>query len=523
MSDTNASTRFCLRDLPLPAKVVVTCFLLAVGLGYSAALVQLHFQDSKSGSAMPTMEDVILKFTGKKKVEGAPPPPVSTFVRLITAPEEGLPFNGSGTMAPAFFNKSKDFVAAARTGPHTLEQLRAERTAERDVLVMWANADPEVRRNAYQLDHFGLTDKVPAAFPAKFLTPPDAVKVKSIIDTRCAVCHSKNGEAETFPLVTYPDIEKYLKVEEPRSVGGWVQVQEPMNLTRLTQSTHAHLLSFAVLFSLTGFVFAFTSYPTSVRCIVGTWALVAIITDVVFWWLARMSDTYGVYFAMCVVGTGGVVALGLGAQIVLSLWNMYGPRGKLVILILFALGGVAAGLVVNQLILPGLKGKETPNGGNGNRPPATGPSRLELVLQIPKGPDGKPTAVLQIPFKQQPDWNMVRALFDQDSDEFAAAKKDKDQKAMDELMPQRHGELEGLVAWVKLPDAERRKAFHDDAFPLPEAAKQTTPRYVKDGKFKIQSLITDRCVRCHGGDVKEENRFSDYETLKKTGFLEPKK
>jgi hypothetical protein len=298
-----------------------------------------------------------------------------------------------------------------------------------------------------------------------------------------------------------------------------------MNLTKLTQSTHAHLLSFAVLFSLTGFVFAFTSYPTSVRCIVAPLALVAIVTDVAFWWLARMSDTYGVYFAMAVVGTGGLVGLGLGAQIVLSLWNMYGPKGKLVILVLFALGGVAAGLVVNQLILPGLKGKETPNGGNGNgnKPPATGPSRLELVLQIPKGPDGKPTAVLDIPFKQQPDWNMVRALFDQDSDEWAQAKREKDQKAMDELMPQRQGELEALVAWVKLPDPEREKTYKDDAFPLPEAAKQATLRFVKDGKLKISTLITERCVRCHGGDVKEENRFADYETLKKTGFLEPKK
>jgi hypothetical protein len=527
MSDTNGSTRFCLRDLPLPAKVVVTSFLFAVGLGYSAALVQMHFQDSKSGAAMPTMDDVILKFTGKKKLDGAPPAPVSQFVRLITAPEEGLPFNGSGTMSPAFFSKSKDFVAGVRSAPHTQEQLRAERTGERDVLVMWANSDPETRRNAYAIDHFGLRDKMPAAITPKFQSAPDAVRVKSIIDTRCAVCHVVGGEAERYPLVTYPDIEKYLEVKPAQADGGWVRVQEPMSLTRLTQSTHAHLLSFAVLFSLTGLVFAFTSYPTGVRCMIAPLALVAIVTDVAFWWLARMSENYGVYFAMGVVGTGGLAGLALGAQIVLSLWNMYGPRGKLVILLLFALAGTAGALVMNQVILPGLNEKQTPkvptpgNGGDGGRVLGTKASALEGVLRVPNGPDGKPVPVLQIPFKQEPDWNMVRALFDQDSDEWAAAKRDKDQKTIDALMPERHGEFQALVAWMKLPDAERKKTFDADAFDLPAAAKQATPRYVKGGKFKIQSLITDRCVRCHAGDVKEENRFDSYEAMRK--FLEPQK
>src|SRR5438128_5081217 len=113
---TPTAPRFVLRDLPLPAKVVVTCFLLAVGLGYTAAMVQLHFRDSKSGEPMPTMDDVVLKFTGKKwfKTANELPKPTSTFVKLITAPEEGPAFNGAGTMAPAFFNKDPDFSRASR-------------------------------------------------------------------------------------------------------------------------------------------------------------------------------------------------------------------------------------------------------------------------------------------------------------------------------------------------------------------------------------------------------------------------
>ena len=76
-----------LRDLPLPVKVVATVFLLAVGVGYSSAMLQLHLQDSKSGKPMPTPDDVVLKFTGKKPYDPnapLPPAPASRLEALIT-------------------------------------------------------------------------------------------------------------------------------------------------------------------------------------------------------------------------------------------------------------------------------------------------------------------------------------------------------------------------------------------------------------------------------------------------------
>ena len=87
-----------LTGAPLPAKLVVSCFLLAVGGGYTAAMIQLHVQDSKSGKPMPDMHDVVLKYTGKKWFTEEPPAPESTLVCLITA-DENLPFSGTGTMA----------------------------------------------------------------------------------------------------------------------------------------------------------------------------------------------------------------------------------------------------------------------------------------------------------------------------------------------------------------------------------------------------------------------------------------
>src|SRR5580693_1112909 len=103
-SNLQSPKPFAIRDLPIPAKLVITCFLLAVGGGYFSAMVQLHFQDSKSGEAMPTVQDVILKFTGKKWFDTDPPKPVSKLEKLVMA-DESLTFSGNGTMSPAFFGR----------------------------------------------------------------------------------------------------------------------------------------------------------------------------------------------------------------------------------------------------------------------------------------------------------------------------------------------------------------------------------------------------------------------------------
>ena len=102
-----------------------------------------------------------------------------------------------------------------------------------------------------------------------------------------------------------------------------------MSLEHLTQTTHLHLLSFCVLWMLTGLIFAFSSYPTWVRCILAPVVLLAQVADVCCWWLARLNGV-GPYFALAIIGTGTVVGFGLFLQIMLSLFNMYRmrrPRG----------------------------------------------------------------------------------------------------------------------------------------------------------------------------------------------------
>ena len=79
---------YTLRDLPLPVKVVASVFLMAVGVGYSSAMVQLHLSDSKSGKPLPTVDDVVLKFTGKVHVSKATKPVCKIESVIMTDPDK---------------------------------------------------------------------------------------------------------------------------------------------------------------------------------------------------------------------------------------------------------------------------------------------------------------------------------------------------------------------------------------------------------------------------------------------------
>src|SRR5262245_48310692 len=206
---TEPAARFSLRALPIPAKVVVTCFLLAVGGGYTAAMVQLHMQDSKSGEMMPTIHDVILKYTGKKWFETDPPQPKCRLETLIMGPVEGAPWNGTGSMAPAFFHK--DGGEWNKLNAVEKAKAEAERNGEREVIRQWINAPTDARKKAHEDNKF-TTSKPPQAITDEFKHPDGSFKVKSILDVRCVRCHSKDSAQDKFPLEAHEQIEKYLVV-----------------------------------------------------------------------------------------------------------------------------------------------------------------------------------------------------------------------------------------------------------------------------------------------------------------------
>ncbi len=346
--------RLTLRELPLPVRLVLSLFLMAVALGYFSALVQLHFQNASPGEPLPTADDVVEIFSGVEHFWSGKPPaaeplkPVSKLEKLIMAPET-LPFNGSGSMAKAFFNK--DLKKLTDKDPEAGAKMRQDREGERLALQAWINTPPEQRQEAYEKDALPMPEELAGRSITQKFVEGRNVKVRSILEARCYSCHETEGQQGKVALDTYESLDKYMELPKATKLADGTMVAKSsrqMSLEHLTQTTHLHLLTFCVLWMLTGLIFAFSSYPTWVRCILAPVVLLAQVADVSCWWLARL-DGVGPYFALAIIGTGAVVGVGLLLQIALSLFNMYRLPGRLVLSVL--LGAAIAGCVALEPII----------------------------------------------------------------------------------------------------------------------------------------------------------------------------
>lgn len=353
---------YSLRDLPTPAKLVISCFLCAVGLGYFSAMVQLHLQHSaRDGNPLPGKADVVEIFAGWKVATDADrAEPKSKLQKLILGPIDGAPFNGSGSMAAAFFHKDSEYRSALKDDPTQKESLDKERNGERTALDEWLKLPEAERKKAFDDDRLA----IPAPLKGKPITAgylsddKASIKVKTLFDERCSRCHKEGGDAANFKLESYEEIAKYAVV--PKSVeivDGMVRSERQIGIEKLTQSTHAHLLSFAMLFSLTGLTFAFTSWNVKLRCLIAPLAVIAQVADVSCWWLARI-DGVGPFFATAIIFTGTAVALGLIIQILGSLWDMWTgfSRAVMMIVLVAGLGGLA--FVGMKAIAPALEAEK---------------------------------------------------------------------------------------------------------------------------------------------------------------------
>jgi hypothetical protein len=346
----NPSPRPTLLDLPFVPRLVIAVFLISVGIGYFSALVQLHFQGARPGKVLPDMDDAARIYNGD-------PHGKSQLERVLTEPEN-LPFNGSGSMQPAFTERSSGWKGAisrrakqenkAHPDLKTAEKLlRAERDGERLALVAWIDAKDR-QQAYYDDDAFPLPpDLASHPLTEKFKAEVDgkpAARIKAIIDDRCVRCHAegKGGGAAEAPLDTYDDLKSYCDVESRR---------RGMSLTKLAQTTHVHLLGFSMLYGLTGLIFAFTRYPGWMRLLIAPLPLLAQVVDIACWWLARADPM----FAHTITITGAIVAAGLFLHIVLSLFSLFSRRGWLVLVLLFVLGGFGAALLEQKVIGPFLE------------------------------------------------------------------------------------------------------------------------------------------------------------------------
>ncbi|GIW79011.1 MAG: hypothetical protein KatS3mg105_0818 [Gemmatales bacterium] len=356
--------RWLLCHLPLVARVVVAVFLISVGIGYFSALVQLHFQHAKAGEVLPSPEDAVHAYHG---VDG-----MSVLERLIVA-DETLPFNGAGSMRAAFTTRSAGWRRYVRNKAKALNldpsdpdgwrqaeaALRKEREWEIDAIRAWIHAGAS--KDTYS--EFPLPKEIygqfPESFSSDFFFKNDKDEwvgsIINIIDTRCVRCHSegKGGAAAEIHLDKFEVLKEDYLI--PASSGG-------MPLRKLAQSSHVHLLGFSMLYGLTGLVFAFTSYPLLLRLILAPFTLIVQIIDISCWWLARLPEPTGPLFGKTIALTGMLVGASLGGQILLTLFDMFGKKGKMVLVGLLVLAALIFGILYVTVIGPHLEWERTAAG-----------------------------------------------------------------------------------------------------------------------------------------------------------------
>jgi hypothetical protein len=515
MAHESVFARFKLRDLNLPARLVLSLFLISVGLGYFSALVQLHLKhSSKVGEALPTPSDVVEIFAGLKLHDPSAPPPTSKIEHLIIGDRLAEDISKEN-MAPAFFAKSKGWQAAIKGQTLDTRTLEAEREGERQAMLLWVRSSPNEKRTGYEDDRFALpTEWKTRAISPVFLTDKHELKIKSLVNARCQNCHVEQSPS----LSNYAELESLVTAPSSDLIDGkWVRSSRQVSIEGLTQSTHAHLLSFSMLFTLTGLVFAFTSYPGLLRGILGPIVLMAQVLDITCWWMARVPN-YGPYFAQAILVTGGIVGLGLALQIVLGLLNMYAWKGKAVVMLLLIMGGATVGFIAMNVVQPALdverkQSKEQPKPVVEARevPPqkvATATSQLERLIC---GPRGK-----ELPFNGK--GSMADAFYERDGADYKDIVK-KSPAEKPRLDAERAGEQLALKFWLAATPDVRKKAYADDRFELPaeQVGKPITAEYLLESRaVKVKSIITDRCLQCHiAGAEQEDYPLDSYEQLMK--------
>ncbi len=371
MNGTSTPPRLpTLSELPLGARLTLALFLLSVGIGYVSALVQLHFQHSSPGDLLPSPEDAVRVFHGDIGEK-----PASKIEQLLLEDYQGKKMNGQGQMTSAFFARAEDYDEAKAERAKELakkqglkkadktikEAARAEvdreRHGERLAMIAWVHGG--AKEKEYNADSFPLPDDL-AKHPLSRsmlveengqLAEPLAVKIQTLFQQRCATCHKDGGEAQQFPMTTYAEIKKYAAVKSSKG----------MSLEKLAQTTHVHLLGFAMLYGLTGLILAFSSYPRIVRIVLCPLPLLVQIVDVSFWWLARLPEPHGPLFARCVVYSGALVAVGLLLHIVLGLFNLFRVKGWLILIVIFAAAGYAGYVAKNEVIDPFITQEKSTN------------------------------------------------------------------------------------------------------------------------------------------------------------------
>jgi len=225
-------------------RVLFTCFLMTIGIGYIAALLYLFLVDidPQRKMGMSAAEGITMKYHGR---------------------------TGKTRLESALWGSMSDKVAPD----------------DRQKIIQWVGGGASIG---------------------------DFDKVKSILENNCIACHNPKSGLPVPPLTTFEEVRKLVEVDTGSSI------------SQLARVSHVHLFGISIIFLLTGGIFALSEISAKLRLTIIALPYFAIWADIGSWWLTK----YQPVFAYVVLIGGGVMGVALGAQICISLWEMWFKRAN---------------------------------------------------------------------------------------------------------------------------------------------------------------------------------------------------
>jgi hypothetical protein len=292
----DTASSLSLRQLSRPIRISLAVLLATAAIGYLAAASMAYFEVTSPASTWPDFKVLDRVFFGAREK------PVSPIERLLESMEG--PMNSGGTMRPAFTTESTGWSTLIENMPaDELAALTVQREGERLALVEWVRSGAD--RTAYEADDYQVSDST-----ASSANSPH-VRIRRIINDRCATCHSENGrndKARSFPLDTYDNIQPHT-------------VPEPI-LAPQTPWLIASLLALAPLALLSGAMFWFTSHPRQARVALTALPPAALGVALGCW----LSGQPGAFAAQVILSSAALAAAGVTIQMVASLGELLAPE-----------------------------------------------------------------------------------------------------------------------------------------------------------------------------------------------------
>jgi hypothetical protein len=139
-------------------------------------------------------------------------------------------------------------------------------------------------------------------------------RVAPILRDNCIMCHSEASGMGLPPLTNYEEVKELTKMDTGASIQSLVRV------------SHIHMFGIAFILFLVGRIFILCEMPVIVKRITVAIPFIAMLIDIISWYITKIIPE----FAVVVVIAGALMGVSFGTQILVSLYQMWFYKPKVV-------------------------------------------------------------------------------------------------------------------------------------------------------------------------------------------------